>query len=172
VLTRTLLLLLLLGPIFFRHLWRVVLLALPPRPGAPVPFFTCMPDMPCLLLLQAFVEGGVAGTAAKAALLSKLEGCWGDVALQAAGSFFLEKAYAWAVSDTPVGICRFACVLSSCTIHCVEVIAHTASKYAFCCLFFTMSREGGCRGRLCSWQCGTAGSRELLSAKGLRMGGE
>jgi hypothetical protein len=44
------------------------------------------------------VEGGVAGTAAKAALLSKLGGCWGDVALQAAGSFFLEKAYAWAVS--------------------------------------------------------------------------
>jgi hypothetical protein len=49
--------------------------------------------------MQAFVEGGVAGTAAKAALLSKLAGCWGDVALQAAGSFFLEKAYAWAVSE-------------------------------------------------------------------------
>jgi hypothetical protein len=47
---------------------------------------------------QAFVEGGVAGTAAKAALLAKLRGCWGDVALQAAGSFFLEKAYTWAVS--------------------------------------------------------------------------
>lgn len=47
--------------------------------------------------LQAFIEGGVAGSAAKSGLLAKLAGCWGDVALQGAGSFFLEKAYAWAV---------------------------------------------------------------------------
>jgi hypothetical protein len=65
-----------------------------------------MPHLLLLLLLllllschiQAFVEGGVAGAAAKGSLLGKLSGCWGDVALQAAGSFFLEKAYAWAVS--------------------------------------------------------------------------
>lgn len=42
---------------------------------------------------------GPAGREAKAALLQKLSGSWADVALQAAGSFFLEKAYAFGVSD-------------------------------------------------------------------------
>jgi hypothetical protein len=46
--------------------------------------------------MQALVEGP-AGKEAKSALLGKLAGSWGDIALQGAGSFFLEKAYAWAV---------------------------------------------------------------------------
>lgn len=36
------------------------------------------------------------GRDAKSQLLSRLSGSWCDIALQAAGSFFLEKAYAWA----------------------------------------------------------------------------
>lgn len=36
-----------------------------------------------------------AGSDSKSQLLSKLSGSWGDIALQAAGSFFLEVCYCW-----------------------------------------------------------------------------
>lgn len=48
-------------------------------------------------VLEALLQGEAAATA-KRQLLSKLSGCYADVALLASGSYLVEKAFAWAVS--------------------------------------------------------------------------
>jgi hypothetical protein len=119
-------------------LWRVALLAQLPRSGAAVPFFACMPDMSRLLLLQAFVEGGVV------ALPQRLRCCASHyTAATAAGAVtkcwqaFAEGGVAGTAAKAALlcfsGHCCFCCCCQVSQAFVEGGVAGTAAKAALLC---------------------------------------